>query len=105
MVVLVIDATWGSPTVSRDLLFLSLPLSHLASLLLERNLLRPHLFYLRILMGRDIGVKLVNRRYVIDETIGAVDVFIDFASVPDSHEFRIEKGKIRYVHTITVMGG
>lgn len=56
-------------------------------------------------MGRDIGVKLVNRRYVIDETIGAVDVFIDFASVPDSHEFRIEKGKIRYVHTITVMGG
>ncbi|KAI1113771.1 hypothetical protein F5Y14DRAFT_205327 [Nemania sp. NC0429] len=56
-------------------------------------------------VGIPDGVALVNRRYVIDETIGAVDVFIDFASVPDSHEFRIEKGKIRYVHTITVMGG
>ncbi|KAI0397024.1 hypothetical protein F5Y17DRAFT_28809 [Xylariaceae sp. FL0594] len=56
-------------------------------------------------VGIPNGVKLTNRRYVIDETIGAVDVFIDFASVPDSHEFRVEKGKIRYVHTITVMGG
>ncbi|RYC56000.1 hypothetical protein CHU98_g10204, partial [Xylaria longipes] len=55
-------------------------------------------------VGIPNGVKLVNRRYVIDETIGAVDVFIDFATVPDSHEFRVEKGKIRYVHTITVMG-
>lgn len=56
-------------------------------------------------VGIPNGVALVNRRYVIDETIGAVDVFIDFATVPDSHEFRIEKGKIRFVHTITVMGG
>ncbi|KAI0196684.1 hypothetical protein EV127DRAFT_85834 [Xylaria flabelliformis] len=55
-------------------------------------------------VGIPNGVKLVNRRYVIDETIGAVDVFIDFATVPDSHEFRVEKGKIRFVHTITVMG-
>ncbi|KAI1366545.1 hypothetical protein F5Y08DRAFT_128716 [Xylaria arbuscula] len=56
-------------------------------------------------VGIPNGVVLKNRRYVIDETIGAVDVFIDFATVPDSHEFRVEKGKIRYVHTITVMGG
>ncbi|KAI0868448.1 hypothetical protein GGS24DRAFT_212860 [Hypoxylon argillaceum] len=56
-------------------------------------------------VGIPNGVKLVNRRYVIDETLGAVDVFIDFATVPDSHEFRVEKGKIRFVHTITVMGG
>ncbi|KAI0015962.1 hypothetical protein F4780DRAFT_783670 [Xylariomycetidae sp. FL0641] len=56
-------------------------------------------------VGIPSGVKLVNRRYVIDETLGAVDVFIDFGSVPDSHEFRVEKGKIRYVHTLTVMGG
>ncbi|KAI0456715.1 hypothetical protein F5B21DRAFT_122737 [Xylaria acuta] len=56
-------------------------------------------------VGIPNGVKLVNRRYVIDETIGAVDVFIDFATVPDSHEFRVEKGKLRFVHTITVMGG
>ncbi|KAI5865247.1 hypothetical protein GGS23DRAFT_618247 [Durotheca rogersii] len=55
-------------------------------------------------VGIPTGVRLVNRRYVIDETIGAVDVFIDFATVPDSHEFRVEKGKIRYVHTLTVMG-
>ncbi|KAI3325156.1 hypothetical protein HD806DRAFT_533750 [Xylariaceae sp. AK1471] len=55
-------------------------------------------------VGIPNGVKLVNRRYVIDETIGSVDVFIDFGSVPDSHEFRVEKGKLRYVHTITVMG-
>ncbi|KAI1283457.1 hypothetical protein F5Y07DRAFT_153930 [Xylaria sp. FL0933] len=55
-------------------------------------------------VGIPNGVALVNRRYVIDETLGAVDVFIDFASLPDSHEFRVEKGKIRYVHTITVMG-
>jgi hypothetical protein len=54
-------------------------------------------------VGIPNGVKLVNRRYVIDETIGSVDVFIDFASLPDSHEFRVEKGKLRYVHTITVM--
>ncbi|KAI0490329.1 hypothetical protein F4859DRAFT_500730 [Xylaria cf. heliscus] len=56
-------------------------------------------------VGIPNGVKLVNRRYIIDETLGAVDVFIDFATVPDSHEFRVEKGKIRFVHTITVMGG
>ncbi|KAI2620948.1 hypothetical protein GGS26DRAFT_298074 [Hypomontagnella submonticulosa] len=56
-------------------------------------------------VGVPNGVKLVNRRYVIDETLGAVDVFIDFASVPDSHEFRVEKGLLRYVHTLTVMGG
>ncbi|KAL7624928.1 hypothetical protein AAE478_004142 [Parahypoxylon ruwenzoriense] len=55
-------------------------------------------------VGIPNGVQLVNRRYVIDETLGAVDVFIDFASVPDSHEFRVEKGKIRFVHTLTVMG-
>ncbi|KAI0967457.1 hypothetical protein F4678DRAFT_243065 [Xylaria arbuscula] len=54
-------------------------------------------------VGIPSGVSLTNRRYVIDETLGAVDVFIDFASLPDSHEFRVEKGKIRYVHTITVM--
>ncbi|KAH9909564.1 hypothetical protein F4778DRAFT_711872 [Xylariomycetidae sp. FL2044] len=56
-------------------------------------------------VGIPDGVVLDNRRYVIDETLGAVDVFIDFSTVPDSHEFRVEAGKLRYVHTITVMGG
>ena len=49
---------------------------------------------------------LTNRRYVIDETVGAVDVFLNFGGatgLPDSHQFRIESEKIRYVHTLTVM--
>jgi hypothetical protein len=55
-------------------------------------------------VGIPSGVELTNRRYVIDETVGAVDVFLSFAALPDSHEFRIQGGKIRYVHTMTVMG-
>lgn len=58
----------------------------------------------------DVGIPnnldLTNRRYVIDETVGAVDVFLAFGGAsgrPDSHEFRIESGKIRYVHTLTNM--
>ncbi|KAK3984336.1 hypothetical protein QBC44DRAFT_17526 [Cladorrhinum sp. PSN332] len=55
--------------------------------------------------GVPSGVNLVNRRYVIDESVGTVDVFLNFGGdggLHDSHEFRVEKGKIRYVHTITV---
>ena len=55
-------------------------------------------------VGIPNGVKNTNRRYVIDETVGAVDVFMTFAErLPDSHEFRVEKGKLRFVHTITIM--
>ncbi|AEO62202.1 358ef2f8-5513-4ac0-a19f-2b81c2215468 [Thermothielavioides terrestris] len=54
-------------------------------------------------VGIPSGVSLTDRRYVIDETIGAVSVFLSFSGIPDSHEFRIESGKIRYVHTMTVM--
>ncbi|KAK3687978.1 hypothetical protein B0T22DRAFT_511093 [Podospora appendiculata] len=46
-----------------------------------------------------------NRRYVIDETVGSVDVLCSFDSLgnlPDSHEIRVEGGKVKYVHTITV---
>lgn len=52
------------------------------------------------------GVPLTNRRYVIDETVGAVDVIMDFGQSkwPDTHEFRVERGKIRYVHTMTHCG-
>lgn len=45
------------------------------------------------------------RRYVIDETIGSVDVLCQFDSLgdmPDSHEIRLEGGKVKYVHTVTV---
>jgi hypothetical protein len=48
-----------------------------------------------------------NRRYVIDETIGSVDVLCSFDSLgnmPDSHEIRIQDGKVKYVHTITAIG-
>ncbi|KAI1414885.1 hypothetical protein F5Y13DRAFT_157433 [Hypoxylon sp. FL1857] len=47
-----------------------------------------------------------NRRYVIDETIGSVDVLCSFDSLgnmPDSHEVRLEGGKVKYVHTVTVL--
>ncbi|TFK18617.1 hypothetical protein FA15DRAFT_729275 [Coprinopsis marcescibilis] len=57
-------------------------------------------------VGVPSGVALVNRRYVIDETVGSVDVFLAFGGPngrPDSHEFRLEKGKLRFVHTLTDM--
>ncbi|KAK4118265.1 hypothetical protein N657DRAFT_651480 [Parathielavia appendiculata] len=53
-----------------------------------------------------------NRRYVIDEALGAVDVFNGFPwlertlppeeAVPSSNMVRVERGLIRYVHEITV---
>lgn len=45
-----------------------------------------------------------NRRYVIDETVGVVSILLEFGSIgnaPDSHEFRVEGGKLRYIHTMT----
>ncbi|KAH7072862.1 hypothetical protein BKA63DRAFT_576847 [Paraphoma chrysanthemicola] len=65
-------------------------------------------------VGIPNGVKLVNRQYVIDEEFGTVDVIMDFngrqgevgaAGLPDSHEFRVEGGKLRYVHTLSSCGG
>ena len=55
-------------------------------------------------VGVPSGVKLVDRRYVVDETLGAVAVMLTFGNnqLPDIHTFRVEKGKLRYVHTITV---
>lgn len=46
------------------------------------------------------------RRYVIDEEMGSVDVLCQFDSLgawPDSHEIRVVAGKVKYVHTVTVM--
>lgn len=46
-----------------------------------------------------------NRRYVIDEVVGSVDVLCSFdslGSLPDSHEIRVEDGLVKYVHTVTV---
>ena len=54
-------------------------------------------------VGVPNGVKIVDRQYIIDPSIGAVAVVNHFGNseVPDSHTFRIEHGKIRYIHTIT----
>jgi len=60
-------------------------------------------------VGVPSGANIVNRRYVVDETIGAVVVFCNFGAgtpeggsgAPDTHLFRVENGKLRYVHTLT----
>ncbi|KAI0010112.1 hypothetical protein F4779DRAFT_579421 [Xylariaceae sp. FL0662B] len=46
-----------------------------------------------------------HRRYVIDNTYGSISVLCIFEhlqNAPDSHEFRMENGKLRYIHTITI---
>jgi hypothetical protein len=55
-------------------------------------------------VGVPANIKLTNRHYVVDEEIGAVVAILDFgpSGLPDSHLFRVENGKIRYIHTITV---
>jgi hypothetical protein len=55
------------------------------------------------------GVNIANRRFIVDESLGTVQVFCTFgAGGPgsrsgafDSHLFRVEHGKLRYVHTLT----
>jgi len=45
-----------------------------------------------------------NRRYVIDESVGVASLLLEFGSIgnaPDSHEFRVEGGKLRFIHTMT----
>jgi hypothetical protein len=65
-------------------------------------------------VGVPSGVNLVNRQYVIDEEYGTVDIMMDFGGtegsvgakgLPDSHDFRLEGGKLRYVHTLSSCGG
>jgi hypothetical protein len=55
---------------------------------------------------------VTNRRYVIDETLGAVDIFHSFPwldagipkdpGTPASQMFRVEGGMNRYIHEVTV---
>ena len=60
-------------------------------------------------VGVPSGVNISNRRFVVDETIGSVVVFCTFGAgnanggsgAPDTHLFRVENGKLRYVHTLT----
>jgi len=60
-------------------------------------------------VGVPAGVNIANRRFIVDETIGSVVVYCTFGAggpnggsgAPDTHLFRVENGKLRYVHTLT----
>jgi hypothetical protein len=60
-------------------------------------------------VGVPSGVNIANRRFVVDEVIGAVVAFCTFGAggpnggsgAPDTHLFRVEDGRLRYVHTLT----
>ncbi|KAK3317403.1 hypothetical protein B0T19DRAFT_291147 [Cercophora scortea] len=56
-------------------------------------------------------LKVANRRYVIDEEVGAVSIFNGFpwlekskpdGATPSSNQIRVEGGLIRYIHEVTV---
>jgi hypothetical protein len=57
-------------------------------------------------VGVPENVEMADRRYVIDPVVGAVAVFLKMGqnARADAHVFRIEDGKIRYIHTITNCG-
>jgi hypothetical protein len=51
------------------------------------------------------GVPMINRRYIVDVDLGSVTGQIDFGGengLPDAHTFRLENGKLRFVHVITL---
>lgn len=54
--------------------------------------------------GFPTDMPITQRRFVVDPEIGAVVVLSQFSinKLPDSHLFRVEQGKIRFVHTLTV---
>lgn len=60
-------------------------------------------------VGVPAGVNIANRRFVVDDVIGSAVVFCTFGAgtpgggsgAPDSHLFRVENGRLRYVHTLT----
>ncbi|GAW11303.1 hypothetical protein ANO14919_006460 [Xylariales sp. No.14919] len=52
------------------------------------------------------SVEMRDRRYVVDETVGSVNILSEFGILgPDSHEFRVEKGRIRWIHAMTFCRG
>jgi hypothetical protein len=57
-------------------------------------------------VGVPDNIEMAERRYAIDPVIGAVAVFLRMGQNrrPDAHVFRIEDGKIRYIHTVTNCG-
>ena len=57
-------------------------------------------------VGVPENIEMAERRYIIDPVVGAVAVFLKMgpSQRPDAHVFRIEGGKIRYIHTVTSCG-
>jgi hypothetical protein len=54
-------------------------------------------------VGIPQGLDITGRRYIIDVDMGSVDIFCKFGGgMPDSHLFRVENGKLRYAHTISI---
>jgi len=56
-------------------------------------------------MPKDSNVKIINRHFVVDVDMGTVVGFVDFREEkrnPDVHTFRLENGKLRYVHALQV---
>ncbi len=60
-------------------------------------------------VGVPAGVNITHRRFIVDEVLGTVAVYCTFGAggpgggsgAPDTHLFRVESGKLRYVHTLT----
>ena len=61
-------------------------------------------------LGLPSTITVTNRRYVVDEEMGSVVIFVGFPGLdrsvpekpmPDSHLFRVEERLIRYIHTLT----
>ena len=51
------------------------------------------------------SVEITNRRFIVDIDMGTVVGLANFGDEngwPDSHIFRLENGKLRYIHTLTV---
>lgn len=64
-------------------------------------------------LGLPSSVEVVNRRYVVDQVTGTVVIYVGFPGLdqesteptPDSHMFRVEGGRIRYIHTLSTCEG
>jgi hypothetical protein len=64
-------------------------------------------------LGLPSTIKVTDRRYVVDVEMGAVNIYVGFPGLdrasdeptPDSHLFRVEGGKIRYIHTVSTCEG
>jgi hypothetical protein len=60
-------------------------------------------------VGVPSGVNIANRHFVVDEVLGSIVVYCTFGTgtpgggsgSADTHLFRVENGKLRYVHTLT----